>query len=89
MTWQHVGQTTQETVVFGTQKWVYAMYGWGIPDNTNFEVTPQPGMGNWTQPATPAAMTMGPAQAAVTNDGMHNILVLANYLGGVWRYIEP
>jgi hypothetical protein len=28
-------------------------------------------------------------QAAVTNDGSYNIVVTANYNGGLWRYVEP
>jgi hypothetical protein len=39
--------------------------------------------------ATPPAMTQGPAQAAVTSDGKNNILVIASYNAGLWRYIEP
>jgi hypothetical protein len=40
-------------------------------------------------PGTPAGMTVGAAQAAVTNDGTHDIIVTANWGAGIWRYIEP
>jgi hypothetical protein len=34
-------------------------------------------------------MTQGPGQAAVTSDGVHNIVLLASYNAGLWRYVEP
>jgi hypothetical protein len=92
-TWAHVGGATQETVVFGTSKFVYSMFGWGPGPGTVvdplLELSSQPGTGSWTNPGTPAAMSQGPAQAAVTNDGKNNIIVVANYNAGLWRYIEP
>jgi hypothetical protein len=88
-TWEHVGGPAQESVVFGTSKALYAAYGAGIPGDPSLEVTPQPGTGDWTNPGTPAEMTQGPAEAAVTNDGKNSIVVLANYTGGLWRYVEP
>jgi len=88
-TWAHVGLPEQETVVFGTSRSLYALYGWGQPADVTLEVGDQPGTGTWTAPGTPAAMTLGPAEAAVTNDGTANIIVLANFNGGVWRYLEP
>jgi hypothetical protein len=88
-TWSHVGLSMPETIVFGTSRFVYAMYGWGSTAPVNLEITAQPGTGTWTAGSTPAEMTLGPAQAAVTNDGMYNIIVTANYNGGLWRYVEP
>jgi hypothetical protein len=93
VTWAHVGQTTQEAIVFGTPKNLYAMYGWGIGAggmvDPSLEVASLPGTGTWTKPGTPAAMTQGPAQAAVTFDGKNSIIVTASYNAGVWRYVEP
>jgi hypothetical protein len=34
-------------------------------------------------------MSQGPAMAAVTNDGTNNVIVVAGYSAGLWRYIEP
>ncbi len=34
-------------------------------------------------------MSQGPAQAAVLNDGTHNIVLVASYNAGMWRYVEP
>jgi hypothetical protein len=88
-TWVHVGLQEPETVVFGTSHSLYAMYGWVQPDVVSLEVSPPPATGTWTAPGTPAAMTMGPAQALILNDGTANVILLANYNGGVWRYLEP
>jgi photosystem II stability/assembly factor-like uncharacterized protein len=93
ITWAHVGQASQEAIVFGTSKNLYSMFGWGIGAggmvDPALQVSPLPGTGTWTKPGTPAAMTQGPAQAAVTNDGKHDIIVIAAYNAGVWRYVEP
>ena len=92
-TWTHVGMTNNETVVVGTPKNVYSMYGFpfgpGGSVNPFFEVASQPGTGTWVAPGTPAGLTQGSAQISVVNDGTHNILVGAMWNSGVWRYIEP
>jgi hypothetical protein len=55
----------------------------------------QASTGTWTSMTTPwsAISPSGPlsgtTQAAVTSDGTHNILVTANWNGGLWRYVEP
>jgi len=84
-----VGAPQQETVVFGTSKALYAAYGAGIVSDPTLQSTPQPGSGAWTNAATPTALTQGPAQAAVTSDTKNNFIVLANYTGGLWRFVEP
>jgi hypothetical protein len=92
-TWAHVGLTSNETVVVGTSKNVYSMFGYpagpGVSSDPNFEVAAQPGTGTWVMPGTPAALTQGSAQIVVINDGTHNILVGAMWNSGLWRYIEP
>jgi hypothetical protein len=92
-TWAHVGNTGGEAVVFGTSKFVYAelsgAIGLGGSQDPSFELSPEPGTGTWTTPGTPAAMKLGAAQAAVANDGQHNVILTANWGYGVWRYIEP
>jgi hypothetical protein len=92
-TWTHVGMTNNETVVFGTSKNVYSMYGYpvgpGGSSNPAFEIASQPGTGNWVAPGTPAGLTQGSSQVSVVNDGTHNVFVGAMWNSGVWRYIEP
>jgi hypothetical protein len=91
-TWAHVGATTNENVVFGTPKNVYAMNsgaaGLSAVVSPAFELAAPPGT-TWTSPDTPADMTQGAAQAAVTNDGTQNVILTANWGAGVWRYVEP
>jgi hypothetical protein len=93
ITWTHVGQAIQERVIIGTPKHLYSMMGGangpGAIVDPSLEVADQPGTGAWTKPGTPTAMTQGPAEAVVTNDGTNNIIVAANYNAGLWRYIEP
>jgi hypothetical protein len=87
-TWTHVGMNNDETVVVGTTKNVYAMYGY--PNSSPaFEIAAQPGTGTWASPGTPAGLAQGSAQMSVVNDGTHNILVGAMWQSGIWRYIEP
>ena len=92
-TWADVGLYDNETIVFGTPKNIYAMYGWAIGPgqmvDPSMQVGAQPGTGTWMKATTPAAMTQGPTQAAVTSDGTHSIIVTANFNGGLWRYVEP
>jgi hypothetical protein len=89
-TWVHVGGSAQQSVVFGTSKAIYAAYGAGQVSPPSLETSMLSGNGDWTDSVTPAEMNQGPAQAAVTTDDkQNNIIVLANYLGGLWRFVEP
>jgi hypothetical protein len=92
-TWAHVGQNVQEAVVVGTSNHLYSMYGWaagaGVAVAPTLEVGDATGMGTWTSPVTPAAMSQGPGQIAATNDGTYNIVIAGNYNAGIWRYVEP
>jgi hypothetical protein len=89
--WQHIGRSTPEKIVFGTSRFVYALFGGvaGSSVDPSAELVAQPGTGDWTALPTPPEMMAGPTAAAVTSDGKYNIIVTANYQGGVWRYIEP
>ena len=91
-TWTHVGLAKNETVVVGTSKNVYGMFGWAIGAGQTmdpaFQLGAQPGTGAWVAPGTPTELTQGAAQIAVVNDGTHNILVGAMWNSGVWRYVE-
>jgi hypothetical protein len=92
-TWAHVGSTGNEAAVFGTSKSIYAMnsgaVGLGSSLEPSFELAPRPGTGTWSMPGTPKEMKIGAAQAAVTSDGTHNIIVTASWGAGLWRYVEP
>jgi fibronectin type 3 domain-containing protein len=92
-TWTHVGLTNNESVVFGTSKNVYAMFGFaagpGASFDSSFEVAAQPGNGTWVAPGTPAGLTQGAAQISGVNDGSNNVLMGAMWNSGLWRYIEP
>jgi fibronectin type 3 domain-containing protein len=89
--WSQVGANGAESIVFGTAKNIYAMYGYPLGPGATvpaaFQVAAQPGTGTWTTPSTP--MAQGPAQAAVTNNGANSILVGAMWNSGLWRYVEP
>jgi hypothetical protein len=90
-TWTHMGQTTQEAAVFGTPNNVYAMYAWACGACTvapNGQIAPQPGSSAWVAMTTPAGMTAGAAQAAVVFNGSRYVIVTANWLAGLWRYVE-
>jgi hypothetical protein len=86
LTWAHVGLTTSESIVYGTPKNVYSMYGQA--PNPNFEVASQPGTGVWVMPGTPTAL-LSAAQFAVVNNGTNNIVLGAMWQSGMWRYVEP
>src|SRR5436190_1156847 len=87
-----VGETRQEAVVIGTSTQVYAMFGGGAGPkdtvDTAFEVGDTTAGAKWTMPGTPKVMTLGPGQAALTNNGTYNIVIMANYNAGLWRYFE-
>jgi hypothetical protein len=53
------------------------------------QVAAQPGIDGWSSAPTPAAMSQGPASAAVVFDGAHYVVVTANWASGLWQYVEP
>ncbi len=91
-TWAHVGANMPETVVIGTSKSLHAMYGWAIGASGAvdplWEHADEPGTGAWSKSAVPTSWTQGPAQAATTNDGKNDIILMASYNSGMWRYVE-
>jgi len=90
-TWTHVGNAMNEAVVFGTPNRLYAMWSWACGFcnvDTSAQTAPVPGTSGWTPMAMPPAMAMGPAQATVVYDGSHYVVVTANWLSGVWRFVE-
>jgi hypothetical protein len=92
-TWTHVGLINNESVVFGTSKNVYAMFGFsagpGATFDSSLEVATEPGDGTWVAPGNPAGLTQGAAQVSGVNDGTNNVLVGAMWNSGLWRYVEP
>jgi hypothetical protein len=92
-TWTHVGVSSNENIVFGTSRHLYAMNGFAVGAggmvNPNLEVGDHPGTGPWMSVATPTAMAQGPATATVINNGTHNVIITANFNSGLWRYVEP
>jgi hypothetical protein len=95
-TWALAGASQNETVVAGTSKNLYAMYGWAIGLSNNvsaqYETAAVPAAGSagvWTNGSVPAGIYQAAGQIDVVNDGLHNILVGAMWGAGIWRYIEP
>lgn len=86
VTWAHVGLNNGESIVDGTVKNVYALYGQS--PTPNYELAVQPGTGTWTSPTLPSGLNNG-AQFAIVNNGSKNVLVGAMWQNGMWRYIEP
>lgn len=88
-TWALVGIEGAQNVVTGTSKNLYSNNGAAIAVGNNYETSPVPGTGaTWTQPTIPT-WAWGTGQFCVVNDGSHNILIAANWVAGLWRYIEP
>lgn len=89
-TWVHVGDSGNAATVFGTPNSIYSMNSCACitPIFSNFQVASQPGAAGWALISTPAGMQQGAAQAAVVYDGSHYVLVTANWVSGLWRYVE-
>ncbi|HXU83849.1 MAG TPA: hypothetical protein VN914_20785 [Polyangia bacterium] len=91
-TWARVdGGMAPLSVVWGTDKNVYATYSWACSNcnvGTNFQTSPQPGT-SWSKANVPSALVMGANSLVVTNDGNHNIFVGLMWDQGMWRYVEP
>ena len=93
VTWQHVGSTDNQRVVYGTPRYLYSSYsyptGLGATNGPSFQLASQPGTGAWNSPGTPAAMRQGATSAAIGFDGARYHIVTGNYGAGLWKYIEP
>jgi hypothetical protein len=85
------------SVVWGTAKTVYGMWGWACAScglnegGPQYQTAPQPGdMGAWAKgPALPDGLVWGPNSVAVTSDGTHSVFVGSMWATGLWRYVEP
>jgi hypothetical protein len=82
-----------QNVVFGTATTLYAMSSGATQDTQALhdQKSPLTDGVNWSDwdPTSPAGMSNGPKRAAVTNDGVHYVIVAGNWLAGIWRYVEP
>lgn len=91
-TWAHVGNNGSENAVFGTTSHIFTAWGWacgiGCDVDPSMWVAPLPGL-SWAAVPRPAGMSQGPAEAAMTFDGMNSIIVSANWAAGLWRFSEP
>jgi hypothetical protein len=90
VTWAPAGKDENENIVFGTPQHIYAMDSC-CGGAANLQVGDTMGT-SWTSPAVPAgfvASGLGVNQAAVTGDGVHTVILTANWTAGVWRYVEP
>jgi hypothetical protein len=91
--WTKIGTGDRESVVVATSRFIYAMYGWAIGPgqaiDVALEMAPVPGTGMWSKPTPPREMIQGAASGVTINDGKNNIVLVANYNAGLWRYIEP
>jgi hypothetical protein len=90
-TWSRVGIAMDQAIVFGTPKYVYAMYAWacgGCLLDPALQSAPQPGISGWARKSTSPEMTIGPAQAATVFDGTNYVILTANWRAGLWRFVE-
>ena len=82
------------SVVWGTSKKVYGMWGWACAScglnegGPQYQTAPQPGT-TWSSAALPAGLVWGPNSVAVTSDGTHSVFVGSMWATGLWRYVEP
>jgi hypothetical protein len=82
------------SVVWGTSKMVYGMWGWACAScglnegGPQYQTAPQPGT-TWSRAALPAGLVWGPNSVAVTSDGTHSVFVGSMWATGLWRYVEP
>lgn len=91
-TWTHVSQTNNESVVFGSSNFVYALYGWSTQttENTDSQYAAMPGTGAWSNPmpGTPATDIGGMHTLATLTNGGRTIYVAGMGSSGIWRYVE-
>jgi hypothetical protein len=91
-TWEKVADGAASAIV-ATGTYLYVATGWatqGAWDPNPRRAERAQGGALWeSYTEVPAEMTNGPHRVSVTFDGAKFIIVSANWLGGVWRYIEP
>jgi hypothetical protein len=91
-TWEKVADGASSAIV-ATGTYYYVSTGWATQDP--WDANPRrseiaSGGVNWAEYTTiPTEMDNGPHRATVTFDGQKHIVLSANWLAGVWRYVEP
>jgi photosystem II stability/assembly factor-like uncharacterized protein len=87
-TWARVDPGLPQSIVWGTAKRVYSMWGWACSDCAfnGFETAALPGT-EWSKTDVP--LGIGATNVVVTHDGTHAIFVGVMWAAGIWRYIEP
>ncbi len=89
-TWKQVS-SGQVNAVYGTPTTLYSQdsfaTGGDYAPNLMFATLPD-GTGWFPMPQVPA-MRNGAKRVAVSFDGANYIVVSGNWLGGIWRYVEP
>jgi hypothetical protein len=91
LTWDTVSSNLSNTMI-GTATTLYATSSYAS-GSYGSDPRPQhaaraPGT-SWTSDPTPNGMTNGAARFATASDGSHHVVVSANWLAGLWRYVEP
>lgn len=91
-TWNKVADGSASAIV-ATDSYFYVATGWATQGShaANLRRSEASTAGStWQSYATaPTGMSNGPHRVTVTSDGTKQIIVSANWLGGVWRYVEP
>jgi hypothetical protein len=90
-TWEKVAEGASSAVA-ATGTYLYVATGWATqgewdPNMRRAEKATAADWASYTE--KPAGMSNGPHRVAVTFDGEKHVVVSANWLAGVWRYVEP
>lgn len=82
-----------EAIVWGSEKYVYAMYAWACGSTcdvgVNFEKAPLPNGTSWTPVSVPSGLINGPNSLVTAFNGSHYVFVGCMWAQGIWRYVEP
>lgn len=93
VSWARVDAGTKpEAIVWGSDKYVYAMYAWACSKcnlGTNFERAALPGGNSWSYLPEPSGLIIGPNTVAAAFNGTHWVFVGCMWSEGLWRYVEP
>jgi hypothetical protein len=90
-TWEKVAEGASSAVA-ATGTYLYVATGWATqgewdPNMRRAEKATAADWASYTE--KPAGMSNGPHRVTVTFDGEKHVVISANWLAGVWRYVEP